>query len=224
MQIGLTFSYHLPFHTPAFGFSPLSEPDPVIALRSIHYERAGVLFNIAAVYSGLGAAEPRADSEGIKRALAYLQNAAGALSYLASELLPLFKWAGATGGEGAGEGAAGYDMTESFIKTLENFVLGQAQECFWQKAVLEGSYKNGIVGRLAMKVGGANDLTSPTLSRLIVKFSQVSEYYDAAIQAANSPVAPSASFFPKVRHWSSRIVQSRLPRFAAISPGSHTCR
>jgi len=33
-------------------------------------------------------------------------------------------------------GAAGYDMTESFLTTLREFVLGEAQECFWQQAVL----------------------------------------------------------------------------------------
>jgi programmed cell death 6-interacting protein len=157
LQIGLTITYHLPFPSSPFSFSPLSDPDPVISLSSLQYERASVLFNVAAVYSGLGADESRADGEGIKRALAYLQNAAGALSYLSSEVVPLLKcpsWSAIklSGGVAVGDGAAGYDMTESFINTLQNMVLAQAQECFWQKAVLEGTYKNGIIGRLAMKV------------------------------------------------------------------------
>jgi programmed cell death 6-interacting protein len=33
-------------------------------------------------------------------------------------------------------GAAGYDMTESFITTMREFVLAEAQECYWQQAVL----------------------------------------------------------------------------------------
>ena len=32
--------------------------------------------------------------------------------------------------------AAGYDMTESFITAMREFVLAEAQECFWQQAVL----------------------------------------------------------------------------------------
>lgn len=42
-------------------------------------------------------------------------------------------------------------MTESFLEAMENFCLAQAQECYWQKAVLE-KYKNGVVAKLAMKV------------------------------------------------------------------------
>lgn len=48
-------------------------PDPVVTLPSLTFERASVLYNIASVLAGLGAAENRADSEGIRKALAYLQ-------------------------------------------------------------------------------------------------------------------------------------------------------
>lgn len=47
--------------------------DPTISLPSLSYERAGVVYNIAAVYSGLAAMENRDETEGIKRALTYLQ-------------------------------------------------------------------------------------------------------------------------------------------------------
>jgi programmed cell death 6-interacting protein len=33
-------------------------------------------------------------------------------------------------------GAAGYDMTESFLTTMREFLLAEAQECYWQQAVL----------------------------------------------------------------------------------------
>ncbi len=68
-------------------------------------------------------------------------------------------------------------MTPSFISTLQNFVLAQAQECFWQKAVLEGNYKNGIVGRLAMRVA---------------------EYYGEALREASEGAGLAAGFFPQV--------------------------
>lgn len=75
--------------------------------------------------------------------------------------------------------AAGQDMTESFLGCIRDFVLAEAQECYWQQAVLrelsahfvrisclllwdmkswgltdppEGTYKNGLIGKLSMKV------------------------------------------------------------------------
>jgi hypothetical protein len=39
-------------------------------------------------------------------------------------------------GEMSSPQAAGYDMSESFLTSMREFVLAQAQECFWQQAVL----------------------------------------------------------------------------------------
>lgn len=47
-------------------------PDAPISLPSLTYERAGVLFNAAAIYASLAAFERRAEAESIKRALGYL--------------------------------------------------------------------------------------------------------------------------------------------------------
>lgn len=84
-------------------------------------------------------------------------------------------------------------MTDSYLGTLREFVLAEAQECYWQQAVLrealhlplsvntdqaEGSYKNGLIGKLSMKVA---------------------EYYKSALSTANGSDYPSASFFPPVR-------------------------
>ena len=46
---------------------------------------------------------------------------------------------------------AGYDMTPSFVHTMETFCLAQAQECFWQRAMGE-KYTNGVIAKLAAKV------------------------------------------------------------------------
>lgn len=77
-------------------------------------------------------------------------------------------------------------MSESFLTTMREFVLGQAQECYWQQAVLrtwcgfqltpEGSYRNSVIAKLSMKV---------------------SEYYKSALKAANSIDPSSASYFPQ---------------------------
>lgn len=66
-QIGVAFAYHLPF-PPPYSITP----DAPISLNSFTFERASVLYNMAAIYASLAAMERRAEAEGIKRALNYL--------------------------------------------------------------------------------------------------------------------------------------------------------
>ncbi|OCH95381.1 BRO1-domain-containing protein [Obba rivulosa] len=133
-DIGLEVSY-------ALAFKPSSPP---VTLRSLVYERASVLFNLAALYSQLAGAGDRKTGDGIKRAIGYYQNAVGTLMYirtsvtqklkqtLAAEIVPL-------------------EFEEAFLTSLECLMLAQAQECVWQKAVME-HYKNGLIAKLSTKV------------------------------------------------------------------------
>lgn len=84
-------------------------------------------------------------------------------------------------------------MTESFLEAMEHFCLAQAQECFWQRAVLE-KYKNGVVAKLAMKVC----MTSASSDKPLSKMFQVSEYYGLAIKAAKEGDLSSIHNFPQV--------------------------
>ncbi|GHJ85349.1 hypothetical protein NliqN6_1751 [Naganishia liquefaciens] len=179
-DIGLEFTYHLPYPAP-YTFNS----DPTISLASITYERAATLYNMASVYASLGAAENRAEIEGIKRALAYMQNAAGVFSYIRNELLPTLEREQSSFGGIAKSTTAGQDMTTSFLGALEKFCLAEAQECFWQRAVLE-KYKNGLIAKLAV---------------------QVSEYYDAALTAAAEGPTPTAHYFPAT--WTSHVTVKR---------------
>ena len=58
------------------------------------------------------------------------QAAAGVFDHVLKETLP------ALAADISTPGAAGYDMTESFMTTLREFALAEAQECYWQQAVL----------------------------------------------------------------------------------------
>lgn len=58
------------------------------------------------------------------------QSAAGVLDYLISNLLQTLM------SECSTPAAAGYDMTESFLGCVRDFLLAEAQECYWQQAVL----------------------------------------------------------------------------------------
>ncbi|KAJ6494794.1 BRO1-like domain-containing protein [Mycena vitilis] len=119
-------------------FAPTSLP---ITLRNIAFERAAVLFNLAALYSQLAASEDRSTADGIKRAIPNYQQAAGTLSYLRTSALPKLVFA-------PDDEELPLDLSDSFVHGLEWLMLAQAQECWWQNAKLN-NYKNPLLAKLA---------------------------------------------------------------------------
>ncbi|KAK7033123.1 pH-response regulator protein palA/RIM20 [Favolaschia claudopus] len=130
-DIGVDFAY-------APAFTPTSLP---ITLRNVAFERAAVLFNLAALYSQLAASEDRSTSDGIKRAIPNYQAAAGTLSYLRTSALPKLVF-------GLGDEEIPLDLSLLFVQGLEWLMLAQAQECWWQNARLS-NYKNPLLAKLA---------------------------------------------------------------------------
>ncbi|EEB88153.1 hypothetical protein MPER_14171, partial [Moniliophthora perniciosa FA553] len=107
-------------------FSPSALP---ITLRNLVFERASIVFNLAALYSQLAAAEDRSHGDGIKRAGGLYQNASGSLQYLRTEVLPKLIFS-------PEDEERPLDLSVPFVHALEWFLLAQAQECYWQKARL----------------------------------------------------------------------------------------
>ncbi|KAL4062196.1 BRO1-like domain-containing protein [Scleroderma citrinum] len=134
-DINLEISY-------AHAFSPPSSIP--VTLRSLSFERAAILFNLAALYAQLAAAEDRSSQDGLKRASTYYQYAAGTLAYLDSSALPKLQFP-------ADIDEIPTDLTEPFVRSLESLMLAQAQECAWQRAVVD-HYKNGLIAKLAAGV------------------------------------------------------------------------
>lgn len=134
VDIGLDISYHS-------AFLPSDAP---VTLRNLAYERAATLFNLAALYSQLALVEDRTHPDGIKRASAYYQNAAGTLSYLIASALPALT-------QTLEVNTRIEELSESPLRSLEFLMLAQAQECAWQRAVID-HYKNGLVAKLSAKV------------------------------------------------------------------------
>ena len=119
-----------------------------IKLKNLVFEHASVLFNLAALYSQLSAAEDRSTTDGIKRAAANyqvrfliyssqsphvpnpsLQQAAGTFAFLRSTVLPKLVYS-------PDDELLPMDLSNDFIKGLECLMLAQAQECSWQLAKL----------------------------------------------------------------------------------------
>ncbi|KAI9492476.1 BRO1-like domain-containing protein [Zychaea mexicana] len=128
-DIGLDFAWHPVFQ---------SNSKPV-ALSNLNYEKACVLFNIGALYTQLGCNESRISTEGIRKSCNFFQNAAGCLKYIEKEVLSDFR------------AIPPIDLCADAMQALIALTLAQAQECVWQKAVME-HMKHGTIARLAIKV------------------------------------------------------------------------
>jgi len=81
----------------------------------------------------------RGSTEGLKSACNYFCLAAGVISHLKVNIIPDLR---STPPE---------DMDTTTLESLEQLLLAQAQECFWQKAVMDG-YKDASIAKLAAKV------------------------------------------------------------------------
>lgn len=90
----------------------------------------------------------RGTTEGLRSACNYFCLSAGVIAHLKTEVIPELR---ATPPE---------DMDDSTLESLEYLMLAQAQECFWQKAVMDG-FKDASIAKLAAKVcdfyGAAGD-------------------------------------------------------------------
>lgn len=160
-----------------------------VAHPDLNYERACVLFNLASLYSSLGCAEGRSDNESIKRATAWFQNAAGVLQHILNNLLPeLYRLKPACS-----------DLSEGLLKCVRDLMLAQAQECFWQKAVMN-KLKDGTIAKLA---------------------EQVSEYYGSALEATESSTAVEAKV-TLASGWASHITVKKW-HFAAAAQYRKAC-
>jgi programmed cell death 6-interacting protein len=90
----------------------------------------------------------RGTTEGLRAACNYFCLSAGVISHVKNGVIPELR------------SAPPEDMDDSTLESLFQLLLAQAQECFWQKAVMDG-YKDASIAKLAAKVsdyyGSAGD-------------------------------------------------------------------
>ncbi|TAQ83198.1 hypothetical protein B7494_g8478 [Chlorociboria aeruginascens] len=130
IHIGADFTWY-----PALGYNI----DRPMSQNNLKFELANIIYNLAALYSQLAMSSNRATIEGLKSACNYFCLAAGVISHLKTEIIPELR---STPDE---------DMDAATLESLEQLHLAQAQECFWQKAVMDG-YKDASIAKLAAKV------------------------------------------------------------------------
>ena len=93
----------------------------LITQTSIAYEKASILFQIAATHSSIAASQSRSDPEGVKRAFYYFRSCAGMLNYINENFLH----------------APSTDLSRDVVKFLVNIILAQATEVFFEKCIDE---------------------------------------------------------------------------------------
>ncbi|KAK3938839.1 pH-response regulator protein palA/prr-1 [Diplogelasinospora grovesii] len=131
IDIGADFTWYssLGYHTER----------PLVA-NNLKYELMNLLYNLAALYSQLAIASNRSSTEGLKTAASWFSQAAGVLTHMKAELLPELRMTNPPD-----------DMDEATLESLTQLFLAQSQECFWQKAVMDG-YKDASIAKLAARV------------------------------------------------------------------------
>ncbi|KIX02191.1 uncharacterized protein Z518_08130 [Rhinocladiella mackenziei CBS 650.93] len=147
--------------------------------HSLAFEKASVIFNIAAVLSCHAAAQNRAEDKDLKTAYHSFQASAGMFTYINDNFLH----------------APSTDLNRETVKILINIVLGQAQEIFLEKQVRDGK-KPALLAKLAAqaqflfsqaKEGFESDhargVFDPSWGKLIqiktLYMSSLAEYYQA---------------------------------------------
>lgn len=88
---------------------------------SLAYEKASIIFQIAATHSAIAAQQNRSDPEGLKRAFYYFRTCAGMLTYINDNFLH----------------APSTDLSRDVIKFLVGVILAQATEVFFEKCTDE---------------------------------------------------------------------------------------
>lgn len=92
-----------------------------ITQTSIAYEKASIIFLIAATHSSIAASQNRSDPEGLKRAYHYFRTCAGMLTYINENFLH----------------APSTDLSREVIKFLISVILAQGNEVFLEKCISE---------------------------------------------------------------------------------------
>jgi hypothetical protein len=100
-----------------FPWNDAFAPTKTISQLSLAYEKASVIFNIAATLSALAAAQNRSSPEGLKRSFNFYRSAAGMFTYINDNFLH----------------APSTDLGRDLVKVLITLMTGQATEVFLER-------------------------------------------------------------------------------------------
>ncbi|CCM04501.1 uncharacterized protein FIBRA_06681 [Fibroporia radiculosa] len=156
----------------------------LIMQTSIAYEKASIIFQIAATHSAIASTQNRSDPEGLKRAFYYFRTCAGMLTYINDNFLH----------------APSTDLSREVIKFLVGIILAQATEVFFEKCTDEKK-GNALVSKIASQAASMYTTLSEEVKEFMGKgifdrnwvtivqakakyFTSMSQYYRALADSA----------------------------------------
>lgn len=146
--------------------------------NNLKYELMNILYNLASLYSQLAINTSRANTDGLKTSANYFSQSAGVLSHMKTSVLPELRMSDPP-----------EDMDEHTLESLTQLLLAQSQECFWQKAVMDG-YKDASIAKLAARVSDLYNLAGESA----VKSEAVSSAWIHHMTAKHHHFAAAAQY------------------------------
>ncbi|KAH9287555.1 hypothetical protein KI387_031672 [Taxus chinensis] len=127
-------------HTISFTWYDAFKQNKKASQHNIHFEKAAVLFNLAAIHSQIALAADRTSANGLKQACNSFQAAAGAFAFLRDNISMK-----------ASLGQSTLDVSVECAGMLERLMLAQAQECFFEKVISDGK-PHALCSKVARQV------------------------------------------------------------------------
>ena len=128
-------------HTIAFTWYDAFKQNKKASQHNIHFEKAAILFNLAAIHSQIALAGDRTSPNGLKQACNSFQAAAGVFAFLRDNISMK-----------ASLGSCTLDVYVECAGMLERLMLAQAQECFFEKVISDGK-PHALCSKVAKQVG-----------------------------------------------------------------------
>jgi len=172
------------------------------ALFSIHYEKASVMYNIAAIMSQIGTQQNRQSKDGLKVASQNYQMAAGAFAELKDEL-ERHPQTGVV------------DLTTDFVNASLQLMLAQAQECFFDRAMKDGMNPQ-IVAKLAQSAAELYETTLTLINNPTIAAS-VPKSWVPYIQVKATFARSAAQFLQAQHHGKAEEYGPQVARYQAAN-------
>ncbi|KAJ3134751.1 Rhophilin, Rho GTPase binding protein [Geranomyces variabilis] len=124
-------------------------PDRKVVTNCIQYEKAAVLFNIAAVYTTLALSQSLWTPDGKRKAASCFQKGAGVLFHIRDRLCARFK----------PKLEKGSDLSEPTLTAAAEIMLAQAMECFYEKAT-DTKASSAVTAKIAAQTSDFYEVAS----------------------------------------------------------------
>ncbi|PHH73548.1 hypothetical protein CDD82_5390 [Ophiocordyceps australis] len=169
IDIGAEFTWY-----PALGYNT----ERPMVRNNVKFDLINILYNLAALYSQLGANGPRTHAEGLKQAAHNFNLAAGVLLYIQNQVLPELRIADPPD-----------DMDMDTLEALKQLLLAQSQECSWYIGVVNG-LRDISIAKLAVRVSDLYNLAAEAA----VKSEAISSAWIHHMTAKHHHFAAAAQF------------------------------